>query len=443
MHSCVSNSSRPLRAAVEFLSRRLVSPLHLSSGRIDEVLEARATVEVDVGGRVVSGKGAIYLSDLWAWPDPQIEHVEREARMRDLCMTIAAQLPQACGGEAAHPTELGLRLHDSITDNKIETISLNMPRLARLLCASPFDAAIHDAVGLALNRSSLDLYEGAELPSADRAFASPGAAAAIHRLLDRPSVRAFPATFVIGAHDELAPLLDEWVDRRRYRRVKLKLNGRDPRVDAIRTIEVVRELQGRGISSPWLSVDTNEASHDAACVLEYLERLSTDSPPAYAALQYLEQPTSRDIARDAHDWRRVSRHKPILLDEGLVSLEDLPEAIRQGWSGLAIKTCKGHSFSLLAAAWAYERGLLLALQDLTNPGGAAIHSALLGMRLPTLNGLELNSPQFTPQANEEWLPRWAPLLAPVDGWHRLPDQNPPGLGYNSRSNHTPSLTSFD
>lgn len=443
MNPCESNSSRPLRAAVEFYSRRLVSPLHLSTGRIDDVLEARVTVEVDVGGRVASGNGAIYLSDLWAWPDPRIEHAQRERSMRDLCLTIASQLPQACGGEAAHPTELGLRLHGWITDQEIATISLNMPRLARLLCASPFDAAIHDAVGLALNRSSLDLYEGAELPSADRSFVSQGAASAIRRLLDRPSVREFPATFVIGAQDEPAPLLDEWVGRRRYRRVKLKLNGRDPRMDAIRTIEVVRALQERGISSPWLSVDTNEASRDAECVLEYIKRLATDSPSTYDALQYLEQPTSRNITRDAHNWRFVSRHKPILLDEGLVSLKDLYEAVRQGWNGLAIKTCKGHSFSLIAAAWAHERGLLLALQDLTNPGGAAIHAAILGTRLPTVNGLELNSPQFTPQANDEWLPRWAPLLAPVDGWHRLPAQIPPGLGYNTRSPRPPPHTSFD
>lgn len=431
MPACSPNHIRPIHAAVAFHSRRLASPLHLSSGRIDEVLEACVEVSVEAGGRKVVGWGTVYLSDLWAWPDARIDHVERERRMRSLCEWLADNLPNACGGETAHPTELGLRLHAFMTSSEWTAPTNEMPRLARLLCASPFDAALHDAVGRACDCSALDLYEDAKLPSADSRFAPHGAANAIRQLLDRQPLRQFPATFVIGAQSELAPLLDEWVGRRRYRRVKLKLTGRDPAGDAARTSEVQRALCEWGIASPWISVDTNEASRDAECVLEYLDRLAADSPAAYDAVQYFEQPTSRDISQHAYDWREVSRRKPILLDEGLASLDDLPAAVRQGWSGLAIKTCKGHSFSLAAAAWAYERNLVLTLQDLTNPGVAAIHAALLGARLPTANGLELNSPQFTPQANEAWLPRWAPLLAPVDGWHRLPVRMPVGLGGDS------------
>lgn len=70
--------------------------------------------------------------------------------------------------------------------------------------------------------------------------------------------------------------------------------------------------------------------------------------------------------------------------------------------------------------------MLLSLQDLTNPGYALIHAALLGSHLPTINGLELNSPQFTPAANKPWLPRLAELFAPVDGVHRLPQVPPAG-----------------
>jgi hypothetical protein len=48
--------------------------------------------------------------------------------------------------------------------------------------------------------------------------------------------------------------------------------------------------------------------------------------------------------------------------------------------------------------------------------------------VPTLNGVELNSPQFTPAANAEWLPRLAGLFEPTDGRHRLHGPTPPGLG---------------
>ena len=91
------------------------------------------------------------------------------------------------------------------------------------------------------------------------------------------------------------------------------------------------------------------------------------------------------------------------------SVSPPPDARADGWSGLALKTCKGHSFVLVAAAWARQHGMLLSMQDLTNPGLAAIHSALFAARMPTLNGIELNSPQFTPAANAEWLPRLSGL----------------------------------
>ena len=87
-------------------------------------------------------------------------------------------------------------------------------------------------------------------------------------------------------------------------------------------------------------------------------------------------------------------------------------AVAQGWSGFALKTCKGHSVALTAAAWARRRGLLLSLQDLTNPGRALIHAALFAAHVPMINDVELNSPQFTPAANAEWLPRLAGLFEP-------------------------------
>ena len=105
-------------------------------------------------------------------------------------------------------------------------------------------------------------------------------------------------------------------------------------------------------------------------------------------------------------------------------------AYRQGWSGLALKTCKGHSMLMTTAAWAHEHGMLLSLQDLTNPGIALIHAALVGSRLPTINGAELNSPQFTPQANQEFLPRLSSLFEPRNGVHCLPAKTPLGLGSN-------------
>jgi hypothetical protein len=57
-----------------------------------------------------------------------------------------------------------------------------------------------------------------------------------------------------------------------------------------------------------------------------------------------------------------------------------------------------------------------------------IHAALFAAHVPTINDVELNSPQFAPAANQPWLPRLSGLSQPTGGVHRLPDNIPPGLG---------------
>jgi len=124
------------QASVQFIPRVLCMPLHLSSGVIDTVTEARAAVTVYANGREVTGHGAIYLSGQWAWPDAPITYAERDMALQSTCRTIADRLPELCGGEAVHPLELGLRLHEAML-----RMAEAPPPLARMMCASPFDAA--------------------------------------------------------------------------------------------------------------------------------------------------------------------------------------------------------------------------------------------------------------------------------------------------------------
>jgi len=308
-----------------------------------------------------------------------------------------------------------------------------VPVLAQAMCLSPFDAAIHDAAGEALGISAMRLYEGKPAAtSADVWFPAQkggqgGAFEAIAQML-RPSPRdGFDAWLLVGKNDDLEKDVRPWVEGRGYRSFKLKLHGQDAAEDVRRTAEVTQAAIGWG-TRPRLSVDTNESSESAAFVLDYLQRLQKDHPEAFDCLEYLEQPTARDIEASPFDWRQVHKLKPVLLDEGLTSLDRLPLALQQGWSGLALKTCKGHSFALVAAAWAHANGLVIAMQDLTNPGWSAVHSALFAAWIPTMNGVELNSPQFTPQANMEFLQAWPDLFDVRDGVHRLGQTQPTGLG---------------
>lgn len=418
------HQTQVLEAQVEFLEQKLRVPLRLSTGLIESVTEARATVRVRVGDREATGRGNIYLSDLWAWPDPSRTHAERDAVLRKECEEIAATLP-ALVGAPAHPLELGLRLHDAVCEK-----ASTPPALALALCMAPFDAAIHDAAGHALGISAFAFYQTpAEIPAVDRLFPK-GACVAIATMLHPPK-DALEAWWLVNAHDDLEASDGDFVRAIRERGMhhfKIKILGKDIEGDAKRTAAVFQAAKKHGVATPRLSLDSNEAHPNAEAVRDFLLKLQTADAHAFEAVMYLEQPTSRDIRERGFDWRAAAKLKPILLDEGLSSFDLLPLAIEQGWSGLALKTCKGHSFTLAAAAWAYERGLLLAMQDLTNPGLSAIHSWLMAAHLPVINGIELNSPQFTPQANATWLPRLDDLFHIRDGFHRM---NPRVIGLGS------------
>lgn len=439
---------RVLEAGVEFVEQPLVTPFVLSSGSIEVLTEARATVRVTTEDGEAVGRGSIYLSDLWAWPDPALSHEHRDAALRRRCERIAERMPGWLEGEPTHPLELGLRLHDAVCHPPPPEVSEagdtssggsggdsgGVPILAQAMCLSPFDAALHDAAGRALGVSAMHLYEEDEnaATSADRWFdggggRGGGAMSAIRDMLATPVRDRLPAWWIVGKNDDLEKDVRPAYDQRGIHCFKLKLHGRDVAEDIARTVEMSRSALSWG-ASPRLSVDTNEACPDADFVLEYLRGLQQQDAAAFGHLDYLEQPTARDIAAHPFDWHAVAALKPVLLDEGLTSLDRLPLATEQGWSGLALKTCKGHSFALVAAAWAYQRGMTLALQDLTNPGISAVHAALLAAHLPTVNGVELNSPQFTPAANAEVAPHWPGLFDIAGGQHRLRDTTPVGLG---------------
>ena len=352
-HTVFPMNCEILSASVTFRERPFAKPLQLSSGTITEITEATATVRVRCAGREAEGRGSIYLSDLWAWPDPALTHAVRDAEMRRLCKNLADslktnQLEKFYKADQAHPLALGLRLHDRVSDMSAD----NVPLLARLVCASPLDAAIHDACGQALGRSAFSFYdESCAIPLADSHFPESAVAAIRAMLLTRPSA-AVDGWYVVSGTDPLTDDFAGFVERRGFRCFKLKTHGKDPDADARRTAEVFQAARALGVKFPRLSADSNEGNPDATSVLAYLDALQRMDPNAYAALEYLEQPTARDIVRHAFDWHAISARKPVLIDEGLTGADILPHVEEQGWSGICLKTCKGHSFNLIAGAWA-------------------------------------------------------------------------------------------
>ncbi|MEZ6107621.1 MAG: hypothetical protein R3B96_16260 [Pirellulaceae bacterium] len=72
------------------------------------------------------------------------------------------------------------------------------------------------------------------------------------------------------------------------------------------------------------SLDFNERCADVAYVLEFLDQVRSARPQAFDRVQYIEQPTHRDLkGRGAIDMRRAAEVKPVVIDESLLDLESL------------------------------------------------------------------------------------------------------------------------
>ncbi len=98
----------------------------------------------------------------------------------------------------------------------------------------------------------------------------------------------------------------------------------------------------------------------------------------------------------------VAKIKPVVIDEALVSYESLLQARDLGYSGIALKACKGQTESLLMAAAAQKFGMFLCVQDLTCPGYSFLHSCSLAARVPGVAAIEGNARQYCPSANVKW-----------------------------------------
>src|SRR5919204_6037980 len=102
-------------------------------------------------------------------------------------------------------------------------------------------------------------------------------------------------------------------------------------------------------------------------------------------------------------WR--SKTKPVVIDESLVDLESLQLCREMGYSGVALKACKGQTEALLMGAAAQKYGMFLCVQDLTCPGASFLHSASLAARIPTVAAIEGNARQYVPAGNRGWSER--------------------------------------
>jgi L-alanine-DL-glutamate epimerase-like enolase superfamily enzyme len=256
-----------------------------------------------------------------------------------------------------------------------------------------------------------------------------------------------PLYHLVGALDPLTPgdvsapvgdglpeTLGEWIVADGLTHLKIKLSGDDLAWDVERVARVeqvaVDAQRQRGCDAWHYSLDFNEKCPDVQYVLDFLAQIQERSPSALNRVQYIEQPTHRDLkANPENRMHEAAKIKPVVIDESLVDFESLQLAREQGYSGVALKACKGHSEALLMGAAAQKYDLFLCVQDLTCIGYSFLHSASIAARIPTVAAIEGNGRQYCPAGNRGWDQRFPGMFEITDGTVATGELNGVGLGF--------------
>ena len=442
---------RVLEAEPFFTRETPRTPLKFGSVVMGETIYCHVRVLVENRrNQRAEGWGAILLADFWAWPSHRVSHDFREQEMKELVIEWCrrVELPH----EPAHPIELFFNIEPDLAPLAAELsrrhgLAEPMPRLAALICASPLDAAMHDAFGKAAGIDSYNGYGPEYIDHDLSAWLGPEFRGRYVSDYLVPMPREIDAFHLVGGLDKLTAAeitpddpddglpvsLDQWIRHEGLHCLKIKLRGNDMAWDLERMMgvaAVAREEHRRlGIDGLWFTADSNEMCESPQYMVELLRKLNDCDSRAFESLLYIEQPCERDLQRRMLDVRELAAIKPVIVDEALSSMEDFDLAVELGYSGAALKTCKCQSAELLITAKAGSLGLALSVQDLANPGIALLQSVGLAGHLRTIRGVESNSRQFFSNTNEAERAVHPGVYHLSDGRIQTHTIRGPGLGY--------------
>ncbi|MFZ5828687.1 MAG: enolase C-terminal domain-like protein [Planctomycetota bacterium] len=431
---------------------RYRAPMKFGGRVVTDVVLLNVSLEVETrSGRRGKGFGSMTMGNVWGWPTPTLTTEQTLAAMVELGKRLVVRAGEYQG--MGHPLEITHELakqHAAEAKHVTDAAGFGetMPRLAQLVAASPTEAAIHDAYGKALELNSYNAL-GPEFANADlAAYLDDGFAGEyLDRYTLRQPKRLMPLYHLVGALDPLTDAdlsqrvgdglpetLPEWIAADGLTHLKIKLAGDDLNWDIERVVSIERvaaEAQARRGCSRWYySADFNEKCADVEYVLEFLAKVRQRAAEAFNRLQYIEQPTHRDLrANPENRMHRAAAIKPVVIDESLVDYESLLLSRDLGYSGVALKACKGHSEALLMGAAAQKLEMFLCVQDLTCPGASFLHSASLSARIPTVAAIEGNARQYCPAGNRGWAERFPSMFRVTEGSLGTHVLDGPGLGF--------------
>ncbi len=402
-------------------------------------------------GREALGGGSVPLGNVWSFPSQKVSADQTLAAMKRLEEKIA-KITADCG-LSGHPVEIASDLEPAFLEAAGEVsreleLADPMPKLCALVVASPFDAALFDGLGKALGINSYDALSG-DFMNRDLAhyLTDEFRGEYLDRYTSREPKPAMPLYHLVGALDPitdgdiekriadgLPETLTEWILADGLTHLKIKLNGDNADWDVERITRIhntAAEAQAQRGCDTWVySLDFNERCQDVEYLIEVLERSKETAPGAFDRIAYIEQPTARDLqAHPENKMHKAAKIKPVVIDESLTDFETLRLSMEQGYSGVALKACKGQAQAMLMGAAAQKYNLFLCVQDLTTPGESFLHSAGLAARIPTITAIEGNGRQYCPRANKGWDERFPSIFNITDGTVGTACLTAPGLGH--------------
>ena len=384
-------------------------------------------------GRSGWGTGSMPFGNVWSFPSKRVPAADTAKAMEVLAQKIARAY--TAFDDCAHPVELAHRFEPEafrLADEVTRQMSLAdpMPRLSALVVASAFDAAIHDAYGRIHGRHVYECYGPEWLEQdlstyLDERFRGESLAS---YSLTKPKAK-LPLYHLVGAldaltegdvkerlHDGLPNTLGEWIVKDELTHLKVKLNGNDASWDIERILAIDRVATSTSSRPFRFSLDFNEQCPNVEYLLEVLRRVKEKSAACFDRVAYVEQPTARDLrAHPENKMHAAAKLKPVVIDESLVDYESLLLSREQGYSGVALKSCKGQSQSLLMAAAAQKFDMFLCVQDLTCPGQSFLQSAGLAAHIGPVTAIEGNARQYCPSANASWAAKFPGVFTIRDG----------------------------
>ncbi len=426
------------------------TPIKFGGVALDKVTILNVAMQIEAAGKTVAGYGSMPLSNVWSFPSRTLAYDETLGAMVALVDNIA-DIYRSCN-LAGHPIDITHALEPEFFPaadrlGAKRALAEPIPRLATMVVASPFDAALHDGFGKALGLNCYKTY-GRDLLRHDLGhylgpeFAG-GHLSSFVRTEPQPKM---PLYHLVGAVDPLTAAdvktpvgdglpesLAEWIAADGLTHMKVKLNGDDIGWDVDRVMQVNAVAEGvqrqRGVTQWFYSLDFNERCKDVAYLVEFLTTLKARSPAGYDRVQYVEQPTARDLKANRQNvMHAAAKLKPVVIDESLLDLESLLIAREMGYTGVAFKACKGQTQTLLLAAAAQIFGMFRCVQDLTCSGASLIQSAGIAAHIPGVAAIEANSRQYCPIANAGWTERYPGVFTTRDGTMNTAILNGPGLG---------------